>query len=56
MDSIKNRLQNRRDQQELRDDNLASAIEGSEDKEVDIDNAEVDGDFSDIPLGRVNPG
>ena len=65
MDSIKNRLQarterkaeeeqfNRRDanlQQELRDDNLASAIEGSEDKEVDIDNAEVDGGFLDIPL------
>jgi len=64
MDSIKNRLQarterkaeeeqfNRRDanlQQELRDDNVASAIEGSEDKEVDINNAEVD-DLSDIPL------
>lgn len=67
MDSIKNRLQarterkaeeeqfNRRDanlQQELRDDNLASAIEGSEDKEVstDIYGKKFQDTLSDIPL------
>lgn len=67
MDSIKNRLQNRTErkaeeeqfnrrdanlQQELRDDNLASAIEGSEDKEVstDIYGKKFQDTLSDIPL------
>ena len=52
MDSIKNRLSERRGrklQDEFGEENLASAIEGSEDKEVDIDNVEVD-DLSDMPL------
>ena len=67
MDSIKNRLQNRTErkaeeeqfnrrdaniQQELGDDNLASAIEGSEDKEVstDIYGKKFQDTLSDIPL------
>ncbi len=52
MDSIKNRFAQRRDKKlnkEFGEENLASAIEGSEDKEVDIDNVEVN-DLSDMLL------